>query len=260
MAFYSNISDIRETFFEHSPKAWEMHNGKPSQRPSAGRYKSLIAESDDSDDLESSWGRLESALDRVSPKGGNAMIYFFREKDNDPFLSVPVSLSLKTSTRQNETEERRSRISGSPGLYGLPYDLKTAIEKERELWELKKQVEDMQGAQPGGIWEQIGQKIISEIDVNSLVNTIVGIVARVGAKPENNIPQFQFQAQPPPQPQAIPEHLTDDGNDEPDEIEEKAIDLIESLENHMSRKELSEFLGKLKKTVDENPAVLKMIQ
>lgn len=258
MAFYSILSDIRETFFEHSPKSWEMHNGKPSQRPSAGRYKSLIAESDDSDDLESSWGRLESALDRVSPKGGNAMIYFFREKDNDPFLSVPVSLSLKTSTRQNEPTERQSRIGAGPGLYGLPYDLKTALDKERELWDLKKQIEEMQSAQPGGIWEQIGQKIISEIDVNSLVNTLVGIVAKVGAKPENNFPQFQVQV--PTQPQVIPQHATDTGEDEPDEIEEKTIDLLESLENHMSKKELSEFLGKLKKTVDENPAVLKMIQ
>lgn len=258
MAFYSNIQDIRETFFEHSPKSWEMHNGKPSQRPTAGRYKSLIAESDDADDLESSWGRLENALDRVSPKGGNAMIYFFREKDNDPFLSVPVSLSTKTSSRGGEEPERRARLSG-PGLYGLPYDLKTAIEKERELWELKKLVEEMQNSQPGGIWEQIGQKLISEIDVNSLVNTIVGIVAKVGARPDTNYPQFQAQTPTTP-PQVIPQHATDTGEDEPDEIEEKTIDLLESLENHMSRKELSEFLEKLKKTVDENPAVLKMIQ
>jgi hypothetical protein len=257
MAFYSTLEDIKAGFFDGENPNWELHNGKPAVRPTGGtRYKTLIAESEDGDSMEQSWQRLENALDRISAKGGNAIVYI-GDKEEDPVFSIPISLSTKTSSRgPGSSQEGPYRYNQLAGL-GLPYDIKTAIEKERELWELKKTVEELQ-AGTGSVWEQIGQKIIESVDVNALISGLMGFASQVSGKGQNSP---QAEQQPPtmsiqkPDTEASPGATIHD-----EEIEDKVDNLLDELEKHMDKQEMRKFLDNITQVVKTNPGMLKSLK
>lgn len=177
--FYDNIPAIKEVFFEFGSPYWRLHDNRGNKSYPSGRTKNnglLFAQERDTETLDS-WNILEGKLRLFTNRGGYAHLY---QGTPDEYIHIPIFFPHHS---ESQTVGNNNPLSQLTGL-GMPYDLRTAIEKERENWELKKRLEDLENAQlnGGSFAERAMERIMESEQFPVVVSQLLGALSRVGVQ------------------------------------------------------------------------------
>jgi len=237
LAYYNEIDDIKEVFFAKDLPNWELYNGRIKNRPAGDRKIPNLIDSFGGDDISQSWDSLEGTLNRVSAKGGNAMLFLGPIHDK-PKFAIPISLSTKTMTRQTGQQNN--------GAYIGARSVGDTIADKMKIYDLERRIQDMEGSRQGSFWEQIGERFAQEIDPNTVVGMITGLLTQ-------NMPSVQPNINGSP-----PVEMPESENDE--SIDNAINEMVELLESNMSKAEMLRFLNKTTAAIKANPELIKNLK
>lgn len=236
MIFYTSIDDIRNVFYEFfdgntENAIWSLYNGRGKAVKPSGKavYAGLIYNQEKDISLDESWGILSQQLSRFHR--GYAHLYL---GGDEKYISVPISFG--TDGQQN----------ASIGNMGLPYNVLTAIEKERKIWELENRLERLLEASESrsSFVERIGEKLMESEQLPLILNGVIGLLTRLSGQP---MPQ-----------QALP---AIQGTDDEQESGENDIFSFESQikGNFQSTGEMRMYLRKMAQLINADPNGMKAV-
>lgn len=248
---HSYISDLE------SLKTWFYGIGKPNWKLMRGFQEStkdrvtIYQQSDEMLDLDESWALLEQMIS-LNCSGGGRFTVFVPTLANGKGALVLVQIGDFTSSQY-------PALAGYPGQMGMlpAAELESRIKREREMWELRRELEDLRAAQEAsaGIGEILIEKL-REVDLAPIIQGIAQVFTRPGVAVHGT--PGDFYAQPAQaQPQAAPstgeeEGYTYEGN--------RLIPLLDSIRQHFqTNEEFFDFLGKVAQKFSQNPGLYKTL-
>jgi len=245
---HSYISDLE------SLKTWFYGIGKPNWKLMRGFQEStkdrvtIYQQSDEMLDLDESWALLEQMIS-LNCSGGGRFTVFVPTMANGKGALVLVQIG-DFSTSQYPA------LAGYPGQMGgmLPAaELESRIKREREMWELRRELEDLRAAQEAsaGIGEILIEKL-REVDLAPIIQGIAQVFTRPGVAVHGTPGDFYAPPQAAPPPGAGEEGYTYEGN--------RLIPLLDSIRQHFStNEEFFDFLGKVAQKFSQNPGLYKTL-
>lgn len=247
MVYYNSINDIKEVFFEYfqdgHPAKWALYSGKgranrPTGKTAMGNL--LYAQNADMEPGES-WRILEGKLSKFG-QGGYAHLYL---GDENEYTNIPIYFNHTGS----------AGINGQPDVAsfsGLPYNLLTAIEKERQLWDLENKLERILESQAANVsvWDRVGEKLLESDQLPAMINGLSSILMR-----------FLSPQTVPLQVKQAPVNQAERMADQPRIDSGAAIGtFVQRLRNQFSdENEFSEYLEKVADLIEVDPAGMKQL-
>ena len=250
MAYYSDIEHIKTAFLEKGLNEWELYSGTKTTRPNVDqKFRFLIDESAEGVELEESYNQLEDVLNRVSYKGGKAVL-MLGNKDEKPAFVMPILLSKHTMTTPPEFD------TGQRGGYNQGTSLgarslnETLADKMR-IYDLERQLENSGG---GDVWSQIGNTIIEKIDPNMIVLAVSNLIAGITGK------SIEMPKPAPTEPAKVGSIPAADNRSE-DELEESIERLMQTVSSNLNDdpEKMKKLFENLEAMVRTNPAMLKQL-
>lgn len=261
MASYSHLSHIRDAFLSIDLPTWELYAGKKSDRPQeVHKYKSFIDGSGQGLDIEDSLTQLERVLNQISYKGGTATL-MLGEKDEAPKRIMHIALSRHTMNEPPVVGKGASEyasIGGAKGIESMVADKMRIYDLEHRLMAAE--------APRGSIGSQLIDKILSEVDVNTLVPVAVSMInGLLGGKGANLgaaiMPNQNIQQQSKANQQSDKGEGTEIGGGEEVRLENSVEELLGTIALNMEgdADRMAKFLNKMNEVIKTNPEVLKQL-
>lgn len=243
-SYLSNIDDVKTWFEQVGKPIWKLFRGFHDRT----KGKALIyAQDQDGMDMEESFSLLAQMIDmHCSPAGRFTIL-------------VPTSTSGQGVTQWvqiGDMSAGTSAITNHPGVAGAPMSgyipeskLREEIEKERRMWMLERQVEDMEAAREANmnVQEILAEKlreIPMDVAINGIIQAIQGRrVSLQGLAGEQTAP-------PPPTPEG-----EGTGYEYP---AEELLPILDDIRQHFQDNgEFLKFLGTLRDRFLEAPETYK---
>lgn len=246
---HSYISEIEalKTWFEKTAQTrWKLLRGFHERV----RDKPMIyCQDDESMEMEESWALLTHMIDINSNNGGRFTVF------------VPTQTNGKGPTVFVQIGDFSPESSRYPSLAGAPAagtvsknEVQEMIAKERRMWELERQLEDLTAAQDASAdFRDVLIEKFREVDLDPVIAGITSMFARNVAPVKLQGTPFEFDYQQPPAQSASQEQqsgYTYEGD--------RLLPILDSIRNHFSSNdEFFSFLEKLAWTFQQNPQVYK---
>lgn len=248
MAYYSDLEHIKSVFFEKEIPDWEFYRGTNTNRPPVEkRFTRLIDESPEGAGLDESWNQLEDVLNRVSYKGGKAVL-FLGQKGEQPAFALPISLSKHTMSQPPTFATGQRGGISSQQYYSVgarSYD--QTLADKMKIYDLERQLQDGQG---GDMWSQIGQTLLERIDPNTIVLAVSNLISSLTGKPVT-APNIQMKEQP--------EKIGQKADGE--ELEESIERLMQTISQNLDDdpEKMKKLFDNLSRMVETNPGMIKQL-
>ena len=251
MAYYSDLEHIKSAFFEKEIPDWEFYRGTNTNKPPVEkRFTRLIDESPEGAGLDESWNQLEDVLNRVSYKGGKAVL-FLGPKGEHPVFAIPISLSKHTMSQPPTfaTGQRGGISSQQYYSVGARSVDQTLADKMR-IYDLEHQLQNDQG---GDMWSQIGQTLLERIDPNTIVLAVSNLISSLTGKPLMPTPITQSNTSG----EQYKVGQKADGEDLEESIERLMQTISQNLDDDPDR--MKKLFDNLERMVATNPAMIKQL-
>ncbi len=176
MARHSHISSLEDLhkWFMHLGKAkWNLYRGHQEQK----RHGSIITKQDDDTvNVEVSWDLLRSMIEMNSANGGQFTVYIPQTTNGNQGASVFVSINMA------QYAQRTSSLGGHTAVGMIPVEqVQKELDRERRIWELERNLEDIQASQEAGLGiNDIFKEQLRTIDFGPI---LAGIVAHFTQQP-----------------------------------------------------------------------------
>lgn len=248
MAYYSEIENIRAAFFQKEQPEWEFFRGTNTNKPlHEKKAQRLIDESPDGAGLDESWNYLEEVLNRISYKGGKAVLFVGPKEENASFV-MPISLSKHTMSEPPvfATGQRGGLHYGQgAGIGARSYD--QTLSDKMKIYDLERRLED---AQFSGTWSAIGQTLLEKIDPNTIVLALSNLISGLTGK-NINIPTMEEK-----KPTA-----GEIGGKAEEQLENSIERLMETISRQFNNdpEKMKKLFDGLNDMVEKNPAILKQL-
>lgn len=241
--FIDNYEDLQEWVKLTKNTAWNLYSGWP-EKFSAQHF---LAKCEDETDQDASWDLLKRMIEINSSQGGHFTVY------------IPAPGNRGFSTRVKIGTTNAAAMAGVGGI-GNPYALgmiplqqhEDLLRREREVWELKKDIEDLRAQQGSsvGAFGKILDKVTEELDINNVFNALVAVF---GPKLNPNMQPLQLSGTPVQQQHETEDHTDGSGYtyDDP-----RLLIFLDSVRSKFGTDdEFYTFLSRVGAFFDKNPQV-----
>jgi len=176
MLYYRDIADIKRLFFDYQNPVWVLYTGKGTAGLPSGKAANnnlLLRQPEDDLDLGGSWQILETTLLGLAKTGGYGKLFIGTEAEN---IGVPIYLP-----HRGEQDNQAAGISGYMAGNVPPWNYLDMIAKERELWELRREIEDIKNANQGGFFERMIESMAETGQLQAIISGFISAFAKGGA-------------------------------------------------------------------------------
>lgn len=247
MAYYSDLEHIKAVFFEKEIPDWEFYRGTNINKPPVEkRFSRLIDESPEGAGIDESWNQLEDVLNRVSYKGGKAVL-FLGPKGETPVFALPISLSKHTMSQPPTfATGQRGGISSQQYYSVGARGFSETLDDKMRIYDLERQLE----SGSGDMWTQIGQSVLEKIDPNTIALALSNLITGLTGKPVQ-MPNIQAAQQTAPKVGAASE----------DDLEGAIENLMGTVSNALGDdpEKMKRLFDNLDTMIKTNPAILKQL-
>lgn len=238
----ATIEGLKNWFFtQENPVSWRIYRGSPNGKSADGGSATA-------DSPEQAWEKLQAHLENEDWEPGEYVTIrvYKNGKVNGPGSDVPFRPIQKVNTGG-----WRSGISGI-NQNNESY-IAQQVSKEIEIYDLRRQVEDLQGELEGrqNVMERIINQVVEHpnFDPNAIVNGIGALFGNLFPK-RAQVGVMGFD----PAGAAAAPHTSDE-QAEADRI----TSALQRLQAHFPEQSIGEVLTKLADFVDNNPVVAKNV-
>ena len=166
----TSIEDVKKWFMSQGQSKWNLYHGHHTGQ---ARNSTLYARNDDDSlSIEDAWALVENFLIAAQ---NNGCQFTLRVPDGNNRTGLRALISLNIIPK--------SAMAGIGGFMSQGGNMittdaqyKEMLEKERRLWELERQVEELQAANgPNGVGQVLLAKL-EEVDLDSLIQAVLPMV------------------------------------------------------------------------------------
>lgn len=251
-SYISDIEALKDWFEKTAQTQWKLLRGFHERV----RDKPMIyCQADEAMDLAESWGLLSHMIDINSEGGGGRFTVFVPTMTNGKGPTVFFQVGDLSSS------SRYPSLAGGPSAGAVSkQDVQEMIAKERRMWDLERQLEDLQAAQDANAdFRDVFLEKLREVDLSPVISGITSMFTRQ-SPPAVKLQGTPFEFDYPqraadtgqPSGQEKPEGFVYEGD--------KLLPILDSIREHFgSNEEFFRFLEKLAATFQQNPALYKQM-
>jgi hypothetical protein len=203
-SYVSSLPDLEKWFLLLGKPQWNLYRG---HHENMARASTVYRQKEDSMDMAESWELLRDMISINSSDGGQFTVFVPNSATGGAGTSTLVAINMESVTPTS----RGVAIAGVPsGMVSLG-QVQEEIAKERRMWELEREIQDLRNAQESGLG--ITDVIKQQLATMDLSAVISGIIQHFTARA--TMPGVQLQGTPsdmvPPPPAADPAGYAYDG-------------------------------------------------
>ena len=170
MARHSYITDLKSLktwFIGLGYPKWNLYRGHQERKNNS----SMIYKQDDGSlAMDDSWELLRNMIEMNSVAGGQFTVYVPTVAGGNQGMSVLVGINVPTASSR-----MGAAVSGIPAMGMIPAaQAQKDLERERQIWEMEKRIEDMEAAGEAGIgFQDILKEQLRDIELGPIINGLV---------------------------------------------------------------------------------------
>ena len=185
--FYDNIPDISRVFHEFNNPVWSLYSGRGKTTYPTNNANLLYQQPDPNLHMSESWDMLNRQLSFVTNRGGYGHIYQGTKED---FINIPIYFP---HVSEQGAGAGGMYPAGVAGMYPVGVaGIAQALEKERQIWDLQREVEDIRNQQTGSFTDRLLESLFSSEQFPAILSGVVGVLAKAGGGAVNGPPAIQL--------------------------------------------------------------------